>query len=267
MTSATASMTAARSPEQSNGHAFLTGPNGVGLKDLGTLSNGYTDSQGNGVNASGQVVGTSPTSRTFISGNGTHAFLSGANGAGLKDLGTLPGGGDFSIGYGVNNSGQVTGVSHNGTTDANGFTITHAFLSGANGLVLTDLGTLPGDTNSEGLGINDSGQVVGDSGTTDVNGNPFTQGFLDQGGTMTDLDTLIDPSLDFTITKATSISDTGFITGVGVNSSGQSDAFLLTPNTAASASTVPEPSSLAALSLGAFGLCGMIVKARKKKAV
>jgi probable HAF family extracellular repeat protein len=69
----------------------------------------------------------------------------------MQDIGTL--GGTNSYGYGINNSGQVTGYS---LTPSGAF---HAFVySAATGM--QDIGTL-GGTNSYGYGINDSGQVTG----------------------------------------------------------------------------------------------------------
>ena len=73
----------------------------------------------------------------------------------MLDLGTL--GGTDSDGYGINDSGQVTGYSHT-TGDA----AYHAFLYDG---TMHDLGTL-GGTYSYGFGINDSGQVTGESDTT-----------------------------------------------------------------------------------------------------
>jgi probable HAF family extracellular repeat protein len=72
----------------------------------------------------------------------------------LTDLGTLPGySGSFALG--INSSGQVTGFvrTANGGAD-------QAYLY--SGGVMTGLGTL-GGTQSQGYGINDSGQVVGQS--------------------------------------------------------------------------------------------------------
>ena len=132
----------------------------------------------------------------------------------------------------------------------------HAFLSGPNGGPLQDLGTL-GGIFSEGLGVNASGQVVGDSTTA---GGVY-HAFLFSNGVLTDLNTLIAPGSGFTLESAYGISDTGFITGFGTNSSGQQDAFLLRPN-----APVPEASSVVSLGLLlALGMGGLVVAARRKK--
>jgi probable HAF family extracellular repeat protein len=124
-------------------HAFITGPNGAGMTDLGTLG-GYR-SHASGVNNDGQVVGQSETADGH-----SHAFITGPNG--MTDLGTL--GGSDSFATGINAAGQVTGTSSTGT---GGF---HAFITGVNGAGMIDLGTL-GLRDSYASGINDSGQVAG----------------------------------------------------------------------------------------------------------
>lgn len=73
----------------------------------------------------------------------------------LTDLGDLPGGPDYSVAYGINDAGQVVGVS-------SGATGVRAFLW--SGGVLQDLNCLidaSGWTLTNARGINNLGQVVG----------------------------------------------------------------------------------------------------------
>ena len=80
----------------------------------------------------------------------------------VRDLGTLPGG-DASIAYGINNSGQVVGWSRTASFR------THAFIAyaGHPELGMRDLGTLVGEVgdHSAAYAINDRGEVVGESST------------------------------------------------------------------------------------------------------
>jgi probable HAF family extracellular repeat protein len=138
------------------------------VTDLGTL--GGTTSSATGINAWGQVVGTSTTSygvsRAFVYWHGV-----------MIDLGTL--GGDYSSATAINNVGQIVGVATTSTGDQ------HAFLF--QGSTMTDLGTLGGNT-SQANAINDHGQIVGSS--TLANGQ--TRAFLYDHGAMTNLGALGD---------------------------------------------------------------------------
>lgn len=85
-------------------HAFITGPNGVGMTDLGTLGGDYSIAYG--VNAAGQVTGSAKAEDGDY-----YAFITGPNGVGMSALGTP--GGNY-VGQSINDAGQVAGVS--GTT-------------------------------------------------------------------------------------------------------------------------------------------------------
>src|SRR5262249_8641620 len=111
------------------------------ITDLGTLPGGYL-SAGQGVNASGEVAGSS----TSFAGYHATIYRAGVQ----TDLGTL--GGAASYGYGIGDGGQVVGES---LVPTNTY---HAFLWESN--ALTDLGTLGGNS-STAIGVNRTGQAVG----------------------------------------------------------------------------------------------------------
>jgi probable HAF family extracellular repeat protein len=98
---------------------------------------------------------------------------------------------------------------------------------------VTDLGVLAGDTASEGLGVNSSGQVVGCSDTSDISGFPCSESspghaFLWSSGTMQDLGVLNSGDV---FSEALYISDSGQVTGISVDSQGNSAPFLWTEST------------------------------------
>src|SRR4051794_39733917 len=90
-----------------------------GITDLGTL--GGTSSKANGVNNAGQVAGES-----FTSSGVRQAFLWTPGGTGgvpsnpqMRDIGNLSGHAT-SLAYGINASGQVTGISFPASNPNNG---------------------------------------------------------------------------------------------------------------------------------------------------
>jgi len=95
----------------------------------------------------------------------------------FTDLGTL--GGTTSVGYGINNSGHITGYS-----TLPGDTTQHAFLY--DGSTLHDLGTA-GTTDSVGWDINDSDQITGHGYTLNTN---YIHAFLYDANAMQDIGTL-----------------------------------------------------------------------------
>jgi probable HAF family extracellular repeat protein len=128
-------------------HAFLATDPQV-LRDLGSLGGG--SSIACDINDQGWVTGES-----WNAADEAHAFI--WTSAGMRDIGTL--GGDYGVGRSINDRGQVAGESRVGagqTTRAFRFT---------EGEGIKDLGTLEGGTNSRAYGINNCGQVVGESDT------------------------------------------------------------------------------------------------------
>jgi len=132
----------------------------------------------------------------------------------VTDLGTL--GGTFSIAFGINDQGQIDGLS---TTP--GDQVTHAFIL-ENG-VMTDLGTLGGPNSQALFGPSEAPQTTGlaENGIPDPNGEDFCGlgtnlvclGFVWQNGVMTPLSTLGGNNA-----QGSDISAQGQIAGMAENS-------------------------------------------------
>jgi probable HAF family extracellular repeat protein len=131
-------------------HAFVTGPDGVGMADLGTLSG--INSGASAINNAGQIVGTFLTAE-----HQAHAFFADPNSNRFTDLGTL--GGISSFARGINDAGQVVGSFHISPGE------NHAFITGPDGVGITDLNLLiphpqPVFLWTQAVGINNHGQIV-----------------------------------------------------------------------------------------------------------
>jgi probable HAF family extracellular repeat protein len=197
-------------------HAFLY--SGGVVTNLGTL--GGPDSQGKGINNSGQVTGFANTATS------NDVFL--YSGGVMTDLGGL--GSCCATGLAINASGQIAGYFQCPSQESCGDAGEHALLY--SGGKLTDLGSLGNSTyESYGEAINASGQVVGWSFGSPLATNGLNQhAFVYTAATgMVDLNALIPANSGWLLTDASAINDAGQIAGTGYAPNGYTHAFLLTP--------------------------------------
>jgi probable HAF family extracellular repeat protein len=131
-------------------HAFVASAT-LTLRDLGTLGGEYSYAWD--INDPGLVTGEASTAAEDV-----HAFIWTSAG-GMRDLGTL--GGNSSVGRSINEKGQVAGESRLATGASRAFRFSE-------GSGMIGLGTLSGGSTSSAYGINNAGQVVGESETTPI---------------------------------------------------------------------------------------------------
>ena len=181
------------------GHAFLWS-NGT-MTDLGTL--GGLDSQGNAINDSGEVVGTSGAatgSSAFTDKNGIMTAINTGDPMAINDSGEIAGGGSFPVAGTLN-------VFEQAFTYQNGNTTVLGLLAGAGG------------TFTAASGINSSGEVVGSG----DNSASYERAWKYQNGTITDIGTLGGPQA-----SATAINASGQIVGFAQTTSDADHGFLYT---------------------------------------
>jgi len=224
-------------------HAFLYS-NGQ-MIDLGTPGWAY------GINVSGEIVGNTGAGHAFLYSDGvmselplvdayaindsgdvigdiwvpspqggfyTHAAL--YSGGIVTDLGTLAGN-QNSIAHAFNDVGQVVGGSL-------GDPLNDAFLYQDGQMI--DLGTFD-HQESNALGINNFGQVVGFSYAPRETPHPF----LYEDGALTDLNTLLPDGSGWNLWDARGINDSRQIVGYGLHNGAGAHAYLLTPDSSSAA--------------------------------
>jgi len=209
----------------------------VGATLLTPLACPYVVCQGEAlaVNDLGQAAGWS-----IVSGGTYHPVMWDSTGQ-PTDIGTLGGTSYYNQANGINKNGVVVGLSQFDPSTV------HAFVW--HGGTPQDLGTIPGldpiysnlsDNCSSAWGINSKGDIVGISGygTNTVVLGGGGRAFLNTGGVMYDLTSLLVPGTNWKLEAAWAINDNGQIVGVGFNPSGIEHGYLLTPSTAPTTTTL-----------------------------
>jgi probable HAF family extracellular repeat protein len=212
---------------------------------LGKLA-GYNYSYSQGINASGQITGTSG----LVGRYEQRAFL--FDGTQLLNLGTL--GGNTSNGYGINDAGQVSGTAGiafdadyngffcdgramtplsigGGSSEAyginnHGHVVGVAYLPDLHAFfydgTVHDLGTMNGGRNSVAVGVNDQGEITGWADLPGGNSSFPRHAFLYRSsGTWTDLGTL-----GGAIASGSAINNVPQVVGYSTTAQGELHAFL-----------------------------------------
>jgi len=220
--------------------------------NLGTISGGFgaplTRSSALSINNKGHIVGY-VANASWNDPDFYYACLFDETGnKANKKLGAL--GGSQGTAYSINDSDQIVGWA---TTNSNSM---HACLfDNTGGGANIDIGTLSnGFDYSYAVSINDLGQIVGYA----------SNGFYELAvlfdatgrGNNIDLNTLIDSS-SWTLRQAYGINNNGWIVGDMTNASGDTHAFLLTP----------EPATLLLFALGGLILRKSRLAGRKRNPI
>jgi probable HAF family extracellular repeat protein len=197
-------------------HAFLQTPQIVPALDLNPdRTEAYFWSEALGVNAAGQVVGIFSKRGTNENGYDTQDTFF-WDGQGFRYPDDLPGGMGFTPGA-MNEAGRVAGF-----TTTSGWHMRAVVYDGTG---ITELASLEGATDTQGLGINAEGTVVGSAALADGT----SRAVVWREGNAYDLNSLLASQPGVTLQEAAAVNDVGQIIAWGAASGSPMRSFLLTP--------------------------------------
>ena len=195
------------------------------MRDLGSLGGtlampgSFTAGPlGRVMNDQGDVAGTS-----LLAGDEDRGAFIWRNGQ-MTNLGSL--GGNATDAYAINNNDQVVGRSR--TTNVVGSH--HPFLWHHGQII--DLGVIAGCANGVAQTINSRGEIAGGFGgcAPDPDDRASFRGFyLQRGGPIVDVNTLIIPGSDLWVDNVSFINDVGQMVGIAILPDGSTRAVLLVP--------------------------------------
>lgn len=193
------------------------------MRELPPLGDDAT-SAATAINDSGQVVGISGRCGTAVGAFSAEDAVMWENGQ-PKPIPHL-GGVAWNTPMAINGRGDVAGFS-NRNPGVGSAIDWGAFFVKRGASVATDLGVLEGHGISQGLGLNERRQVVGQSCTA---GFVDCKAFLWEKGALKDLNDLVAPGYDDVLIAANDINDHGWITGAALSAAtGQQVTFIAIP--------------------------------------
>jgi probable HAF family extracellular repeat protein len=203
--------------------AALWEPRKNRMRQLRPLGNDAT-SAATAINDKGQVVGISGACGTAVGGFSAEHAVMWENG--VPKPSPHLGGVAWNTPMAINELGDVAGFS-NRSPDVGNAIDWHAYFVPSGATVATDLDVLDGHDISQGLGLNESRQVVGQSCTADF---VDCKAFLWEHGVLKDLNDLVAPGYDDVLIAANDINDRGWITGAALSTqTGQQVTFIAYP--------------------------------------